>query len=173
MGSQNENKEGKTVGQLNYEWSSKDHEAVETKELTDAILTDYEDNIQQAVKAGISELGTDTDFFIVVLSKKEGVLRNAIRNYFLYRRSCPTPTCEQTVYIYHADSGVVDLLWTIPTQQACSYLYDNRLSIDKSEWELLNYVLLFREGSLDNLARRLNNEIRDQGIADFKINSRS
>ena len=174
MSTEKDNKDGKTVGQLNYELSLKKHDVVDTKEQTDAMLKDYEDNIQKAVKSGISDLGNESNFFIVVLTKNESVLRNTIRNYFFYRRSCPTPTWDQTVYMYYKDSGFVDLLWTVPSPQACDYLYKNRLLIDKSEWELLDYVLKFKDGSLDVLAEQFNNERREkEGIADFKLNSRS
>jgi len=40
------------------------------------------------------------DFFIVVLLKKERLLENVLRNYFIATKACPTPHYDQTVYRY-------------------------------------------------------------------------
>jgi hypothetical protein len=120
-------------------------------------LSAYESNIFDCVERG--KTCFSGDFFVVVNTKRERLMPNVLRNYFFPRLSCPTPTYDQTVYHYARVDDRVEFLWVIPCQQTCVELYANRMSVDPSVSELLQFVLNFMDGTLDSKARILNKEI--------------
>lgn len=125
-------------------------------------LKDYEQNVQQAIKEGLKEY--KNSFYVVVLTKKERIMANVLRNYFFTRSTCPTPEWDQAVYRYHPASGDVEFLWVLPAKDICNYLIENALTIDKSERELLDFVLSFTNGSLLRLAKKLNGEMDESPL---------
>lgn len=147
----------KTVGQLSSELLLKTPESDNAIELTDSMLEKYEAELQEAAERG-KKIIQDKDFYLVVITKKEPLMQNVLRHYFLFRRSCPTPDYDNTVYIYHQESGDIEFLWTVPDKQTCNLMFDNKHQVDKSEWPLLEFVLKFMDGSLDILAKQLNGE---------------
>jgi hypothetical protein len=120
-------------------------------------LTDYDRNIYEAIERGKKEF--TGDFYVVVISKRERLLSNIYRLYYLTRASCPTPDHDQTVYKYHRKSEHIEFIWVIPDQQACQYLTLNALTLHKEEKVLLNFVLLFADGTLFQRAQQLNGEL--------------
>ena len=94
---------------------------------------------------------------------------NVVRNYFFYRSSCPTPDYDQAVYYYTKGSDELNFLWVIPSKSFCIHLVDNALTIDKEYKELLGIVLDFNDGTLYNLAKKLNNEDVLEGGVVLKI----
>lgn len=117
----------------------------------------YESNVEEAIKRGLKEHGHT--FYVVVLTKKERLMENVIRNYFFTRSTCPTPDWDQAVYRYkNVRGGDVDFLWVVPSKDTCKYLKDNALTIEKSERTLLDFVLDFDSGNLLKMAKRLNGE---------------
>ena len=152
------NQENKvTVGKAATDLLSKNPEVVALRDISDELLSDYEKNVLECIKRGVKEL--DSDFYIVVLTKKEKLLKNVLRHFFLFRQSCPTPNYDQTVYQYkHKDEDLL-LLWTIPSRDASVYLLTNAKFVDPSEWKLLNYVLKFANKDLYKLSKKLNKEI--------------
>ncbi len=103
-------------------------------------------------------------FFIVVITKNERLLPNVFRNYFYSRHTCPTPDYDQSVFKYNNFTEEIEYLWTIPSQDTCFHLYENRFEVCVGERDLLNFVLRFRRGELMNLAKRLNGERREPGV---------
>lgn len=98
------------------------------------------------------------DFFVVVLTKKERLLPNVLRNYFLHRKTCPTPTYDQAVYHFIASEDELRFLWVVPSKDTCQLLRDNALQVHDEERQLRDYVLQFYDGSLDRLCLKLNPE---------------
>lgn len=146
-----------TIGKIAPQLESKKHENTHSAhdQMTEN-LSDYDKNIFECVSAGIREY--NTDFYIVVITKRERLLPNVYRNYFIHRRSCPTPEHDQTVYSFNKQSGDIKLLWVVPDQQACQYLMNNAFNIPPEERALLNFVIDFAHGELYTLAKKLNNE---------------
>ena len=103
----------------------------------------------------------DTDFYVVVNTKKERLMDNVIRNYFYHRKSCPTPEWDQVVYKYKYSSGELEFMWVVPSMHTCKMFKENLLSIDKKEKELLQFVLDYEDGTLFRLAKKENGE-RDE-----------
>jgi hypothetical protein len=124
-------------------------------------LTDYESNVFQCINDNKAKF--PDRMFIVVLTKKEKLLQNVLRNYFFARSSCPTPDYDQTVYQYNYIRDDVEFLWTVPARDICHELRDNALSCPDDEKELLGYVLSFGDGTLFQLAKKLNGEAMHRG----------
>ncbi|MFI5332559.1 MAG: hypothetical protein ACHQVS_00490, partial [Candidatus Babeliales bacterium] len=99
------------------------------------------------------------DFYIVVITKKEKLLANVIRNYFFSRQSCPTPDWDQTVYkVSRYLDDAIDYLWCIPSREICQEFIHDPLSVPEEEKQLLSHVLDFNDGTLFRLAKQLNGE---------------
>ena len=121
-------------------------------------LVDYEKNLFDAVAHG-KTLFAAGDFFVVVLTKREGLMLNVLRNYFIPRRSCPTPNYDQTVYHFHRDEERLEYLWSLPSPVAIKNLLVHKHEMDPSFFQLLKFVIDFLDGSLDKKAMFLNKEI--------------
>jgi len=119
-------------------------------------LSEYEQNLRECVDS--SKKIIMGDFYVIVLTKQEHLMQNVFRNYFFPRMSCPSPDWDQTVYKYKRNDDHIVYMWTIPSRESCEYLKKNALYVDKSERELLKYVLAFNDGSLLKLAKQLNGE---------------
>ena len=119
-------------------------------------LTDYEKNIELCVDSGLKTY--THNFYVVVLTKKERLMQNVIRNYFFHRSTCPTPEYDQIVYQFMRSAHTLEFLWVIPSKETCEYMRNNPLSIPESERELLNFVLDFYENSLLTMAKLKNSE---------------
>ncbi len=100
----------------------------------------------------------DGDFYVVVLRKRERLMSNVYRTFFLGRKSCPTPTFDQTVYKYHRSDEIVEFLWVVPDQETCVVFKRDALEIVPEEKDLLAFVLDYYDGTLDKKAALLNNE---------------
>lgn len=120
-------------------------------------LGEYEKNIYDCVQAGRKSY-TD-DFFIVVETKKEPKLQNVIRNYFIHRLTCPTPTYDNVVYKYHRYEEELEFLWVLPSKQTYRMMLDRPLEIPREQRELLQFVLDDADGTLLKRCKMLNNEI--------------
>lgn len=146
-----------TVGKLSSELLQKeerpDHSAFEQMQEQ---LTGFEEYFDNTLAVGKNT--HPGDFYLVVITKRERLMQNVLRNYFFTRYSCPTPEWDQTVYKYHRVDDRVEFLWVIPSKFACMDLIEHKHEIDLSLSKLLRYVLDFHDGTLDELARKLNNE---------------
>lgn len=148
----------KTVGQISKDLREKDilpsHSANDQMQES---LTDYDSNIYECIQRGLKDYADD--FYIVVVTKKERLMPNVLRNYFLIRLSCPTPTYDQVLYKYDRSEERIEFIWVIPSAHACQELLNNALNIDQSQKELLSFVIDFVDGTLDRKAMILNGEI--------------
>ena len=148
-----------TVGKISSELLGKSPDSVDPIEIERAMHGDYSKNMFDCWSAGRSSF--HGDFFIVVITKREPLMPNVLRNYFFSRVSCPTPDYDQTVYHYKKNDDVLDFLWVIPSKDACIQLSEQATSVAPEEWGLLNYVLRFADGSLYKIAKKLNGEAED------------
>lgn len=149
-------KKRETVGTIASDLMQKQPETRSPIEIQQAVHADYDKHISECIDRGLKEY--DDDFFVVVLTKQEKVMQNVLRNYFVCRASCPTPTYDQTVYKYHRDTGAIEFLWVIPSQEASLHLKKNAVYVVPQECELLSFVLDFFDGTLDQRMLQLNNE---------------
>lgn len=145
-----------TVGKIATDLLKKAPEQVSVHELGQDMLSDYMENIWLAVDRGRKELCDS--FFVVVLSKRERLLENVIRNQFLYRTSCPTPTYCQSVFKYGYKDDHLEYIWSLPDKESCFMLRDNALIVKPDERKTLGFVLDFFDGTLDKEAQTMNGE---------------
>jgi len=149
-------KKKKTLGEVSLELLRKEEKFI-PHEQAEWQLEKYENEINIAINKGLKKF-PNKDFYITVLTFKDRLLKNVIRNYFITRESCPTPTYDQTVYKYHYKDKKIEFLWCIPARDICLLLMDNALYLDPYEKALLKFVLDFKNGTLLKLAKKLNNE---------------
>lgn len=119
-------------------------------------LSEYEKNVYECVERSKKDL--PGDFYVVVLTKRERLMQNVFRNYFYARLSCPTPDWDQTVYKYKRNSDDIIFMWVLPSKQACEEMTINSHLVPREEYQLLEYVLAFNNGTLLKLAKDLNGE---------------
>jgi hypothetical protein len=125
-------------------------------------LTDYDKNLWLCVDTNKKIFLCD--FYVIVTCKKERLLPNVLRNYFLARLSAPTPEWDQTVYKYHRNDDKVEFLWVVPSKDTCEYLAINAKDVIESERDLLKFVTMFHDGTLLKIAKKLNNEADDSPL---------
>jgi len=95
-------------------------------------------------------------FFIVVLFKKERLMMNVVRQFFMPRKTCPRPEYDQVVYKYNRGSSDLSFIWVIPDKQSCESIPLDILHYPKEQKEFLNYVMDFNSGKLDKLCDEIN-----------------
>lgn len=122
-------------------------------------LNEYDKNLYECIESG--KKAFMFDFYVVVITKKERLMQNVLRNYFIPRFSCPTPQYDETVYKYHRKEDYIEFLWVVPSKDTCEHMIQNALLIPSEEKQLLDFVLSFTNGDLDILAKKLNGEIKE------------
>ena len=152
----------KTVGKIATDLLLKTPDTRDPIALEIEMHKDYEKNIYECIKRGKKELFGD--FFVVVETKKERLLENVMRNYFFFRKTCPTPNTDQTVYHYHASDDAIEFLWVVPSKDTCKLFKRHALEIVPEERLLLKYVLDYYDDTLLRLAKRLNGEKDDSPL---------
>lgn len=146
-----------TVGKIATDLMQSTPDVVPVREIGKDMLQDYMENLWECVSRGSKDLASD--FFVVVLQKKERIMQNVVRNQFLYRKSCPTPTYNQSVFRYSRKDDELEYIWSLPDKDSCYMLRANALMVAPDERDMLRFVLDFFDGTLDTQAQRYNGEI--------------
>jgi hypothetical protein len=148
----------RTVGDISSNlWSGATGNSHSAYEQTKESLTDFEKELYGCIDQALIKYAGN--FFVVVITKKERLMPNVLRNYFFSRKSCPTPDYDQTVYQYHRLSDQLEFLWVIPARDICQEMLLEAPFVHPEEKELLTYVCDFRDGKLYQKALELNGEI--------------
>jgi len=145
-----------TVGKVAQDLIIKDEKVTPTEQMMES-LSDYDKNIYEAIDRGKKDFAGD--FFVVVLTKREKLLPNVLRNYFTVRLSCPTPNYDQTVYQYIHKNDALEFLWTIPDRYICNFIKEHCMELPPEQKQLIQFVLDFADGTLMQKAMVLNKEI--------------
>ena len=153
-----------TVGKISTELLQKEPETRDPIELEREMHKDYVNHVYDAVDRGKKDF--TGDFFVVVITKKERLMENVIRNYFLARSSCPTPEWDQTVYRYKRADDIIEFLWVVPSKDTCQLFKNNALQISPEEKDLLRFVMDFTDGTLLKLSKKLNKEMISSPLLD-------
>lgn len=146
----------KTAGEIALELQAKKPDSRDPIEIQKATEENYLLHLELCIEQHRKIL--EDDFFVVVLQKREKLLNNVFRNYFLARRTCPTPACDQTVFHFDPKDEKLTFLWTVPSDQTCQCLMENKLIVDPSERELLKYVQMYISGELDKKCAKWNED---------------
>jgi hypothetical protein len=169
-----ENKQ--TVGEIASKLQQSGSGSIDAREIQRASEQEYLDNLVWCVNHAKKKINCLTieghdfckerlpfegSFFVAALVKKEKLLENVLRNYFVPTISCPTPHFDQTVYRYNHEKDDIEYVWTVPDQETCEIFKDNKNIIVPEEQGLLSMVLSYYDGSLFRLCRKLNGETVD------------
>ena len=101
-------------------------------------------------KCAAAHTSWDDPYYIIVHQKKEQLLENVIRRYFLGRQSLPTPQWDQTVWRYYPKNGDLEFIWTLPDENTAMWMADNPQDIHPEQHGLLAFVLNFLDKKLFN-----------------------
>lgn len=164
----------KTLGSISSELLSKnDASKLNPQEIQQAQEKEYLDNLAWCVKHAKKEIdcsnleghqecknrfALEGNFFIAALLKKEKLLENVLRNYFVPTKACPTPTYDQTVYKYNDAKGEIEFMWVVPDRETCLTFKENKNIIVPEERGLLQFVLDFYDGTLYRKMKQFNGE---------------
>src|SRR5258708_21356759 len=149
-------KDRETVGKIASDLMQKTPESLDPIEIERSMQEKYIDNLISSVEAGKKKyIGS---FFVAVLLKNERLFPNIFRNYFIPRKTCPTPNYDQSVYRYNAEAEAIEYIWTIPDRVTCYTFKYNMKIIVPEERQLLELILKFQDGSLRRLAKKFNKE---------------
>jgi len=107
----------------------------------------YFSELEDCIRAHKGKLGFEGDFFITVIVKKERLMENVIRRYFLARQSLPTPDYDQTVWRYNP-KGELEFIWVVPDHNTCQEIYHHPEKVPESEAWLRSLVNSFMAGRL-------------------------
>ena len=146
----------KTVGELSQDLLKKQFDTRDPIELQREMQQEYLDNLVVCVEKNKNQF--KGNFYVVVITKKEPLMPNVLRNYFFARTSCPTPDYDQTVYRYNASAQEVEYVWCIPDRETCFVFLENKGKVIFEETELLQTIIDFDNGLLYKLAKKFNNE---------------
>jgi hypothetical protein len=155
----------KTVGQLSHEASLLEKEPIRVQEQTASMHQEYGDELMNAIKKGMETYPDEPIFYVEDITRQERIMMNVIRHTLIPRLTCPTPNYDQTVYRIVVKDQAIEYVWTLPSKITCEYyLYNKPLVVDE-ERELLQFILDFRDGRLEQLAQQFNGEEFQLGIA--------
>jgi hypothetical protein len=170
----------KTIGQISQDLLQSGSGSVNPLEIAYAREKEYLDNLVWCVNHALKKVDCSSikghdecvnrsaltgDFFIEVLLKKEEKLQNVLRTYFIPRSTCPTPFFDHTVFRYNSKKEEIEYLWTIPDQEMCLTLKENKQKVVPSEQQSLEMVLMYYDGKLHRLAKKFNGETMNAGVA--------
>jgi len=155
------------VGKISTDLINKDTSIIDVRDQGEAMTSEYMKELFKTIEDGKKIYSND--FFVVVITKREKLLTNVMRNYFLHRSTCPTPDYDQAVYHYIKSNDETELLWVIPSKQFSIYIVDNALTLDSEYKELIGFVLDFKNNILFDKAKKFNNEDLLDGKVVLKI----
>lgn len=147
-----------TVGKISQELIRADTQVDHTpEEQMREMLTQYDQQLLEAVQAGVSKY--QKDFFIEVQTKKEPKMVNVLRNYFIPRTTCPTPTYDQVVYKVYFKDEHIEFLWNLPDKVTYHNMKHNFLDYPADQKQLIGFVLDDADGTLLKRCKQLNGEL--------------
>lgn len=176
----------RTLGSISQDLLKTDNTVINPQEIQRAQEQEYLDNLVWCVQHAKKEIDCSKiegheackdraalqgSFFIAALLKKEKLLENVLRNYFVPTKTCPTPCYDQTVFRYNDDKGDIEYIWTVPDRETCLTFKENVNQIVPEERALLANILDFYSGALYRKAKEFNGEQMHLGgeLKDDKI----
>jgi len=136
----------KTVGEEAYERLLKPDTKQGIIDTQREMDKEYMDQLQLCImNAKKQDMGDE--YFICVLAKKERLMENVIRRYFVPRKSLPTPDYDQTVWM-HKRRDVLEFIWVIPDHNTCQEMYHHPERVPENEMWLYQMVKAFMEGRI-------------------------
>lgn len=118
-------KKGKRVGQASIDILSKPHAEQTVGETLDAFGPDYARQIEECIDQHAHKY--TNPWYLFVLTKKEYLLENVVRNWFIPRQTAPHAfdmmeqysNFTKTLYIVDSEKGKIKLCWSLPGFTDC------------------------------------------------------
>jgi hypothetical protein len=88
----------------------------------------------------------DDVYYIQVILKKEPLLENVIRRYFVVRKSPPLPTYDTSLFSYDNQKEQLFFHWSIPDPTSCHYILTHEQFLPSEEQDLISTVKKFSAG---------------------------
>lgn len=145
-----------TVGKIATDLMANGHDSNNVVDVQRELQKDYMASIWECITNHLDKFSGD--FYIQIITKKEKLLENVFRNYFMAHQWCPSPDYNQSMFKFHRSSNNLEYLWTLPDPETAIYLVHNAAKLPKEEKELLFYVLCDYNGTLLKKAKKLNGE---------------
>lgn len=148
-----------TAGALGLQIASKPKESRDPIELAEPrekiYLRKLWEHVEDAKKRYVQQ-----DFFIVVITRQEHLIKDCYQDLHSDFPECPTPDYDQTVYQWHWRDEKLELLWSLPHEAACRCYYNHALEVVDSEKALLRDILDYYDGTLLKKAMLLNGDTK-------------
>lgn len=153
----NSERQRPTVGALNHA-AKTDLNQSDTWETTQEREKEIMRNLLELVASNRQKV--KGDFFVMLLSKKEKLLTQVIRDRLFALKACPTPNYGQTLWKYHHLDQRLEFIWTVPPKDVVMFL--KRYPIEMSDMcgDLIRQVFNFIDGTLDRRTIELNRLVR-------------
>lgn len=173
-----ENNIKSTTGKIASELLSKRDQNFNPQEIQRAQEQEYLQNLEWAVNHAKKMVDCSTlpghdsckdrvsfegSFFISVILKKEKLLENVLRNYFIPTKVCPTPSYDQTLYRYDDVKGSIEFIWVVPDRETALTFKENIAVIAPEERGLLKHIIDFYDGTLFRKMKSFNGESMNLG----------
>ena len=142
--------EFKTVGEASLVLSEGDHGTHTIHDQAKESYKNIDKNFNEIVDKHIKLY--DKDFFVIKFSRRDKLMWNVVVNSYSCHKDCPFPSFNQTVWRYYRSSGTAKEVWVLPSEFDCIEMEYNRDLSVPWEWEQLDYVIKFWDGSLKALA---------------------
>lgn len=136
-------KEHKTVGQMSAELKQDSKQGVidTQREMNKKFIPE----IEKCIK---NHKDWTEPFYIIVINKRERLMVNVIRQYFIARKTLPTEDYDQTVFKYDPTSCNLEFLWTVPDVFTVNELLLHKNNLPEDHRRLVEFCWLFKNGRL-------------------------
>ena len=143
-----------TVGAISEAAQDMETPSTDVREVQRGLPSNTIDHVWTAIERGLNEFPHDKIY--VLHSRVIDKATKAIRNRYAPHWICPKPNFDNAVYEYDRKHDDLRLLWVLPSMTTANYLLANAVHLDTDSKELLQFVLDFKDGTLDKLAIKLN-----------------
>lgn len=106
---------------------------------------EYFPQIEECIK---NHKHLDSSYYIVVHHKKEKLLENVIRRYFIARETMPTPQWDQTLWSYNPKTTELKFIWTLPDENTAKWMASNPSELSENHRELVVFIMEFLNKTL-------------------------
>ena len=160
-------KKDKTVGQsyMEAQKSERPETAQDILDTQKPAANAYLEELHVTISKGKLTYPQEHVFFIEVFTRQDRLMHMTEVTSFFPRITCPTPTWNQTVYRYSKRDDVLDYIWTVPSRKMCEYYRYEVAPRSDGERLLISFVHDFEDNTLEKIARRLNEEEYQNGLA--------
>lgn len=87
-------------------------------------------------------------FYICVITKKERILENVIRNYFFARQTRPSPDYNMALYQYDPVFEKITFEWCLPDPETVDFILANINTLTNEQDQLKDFCLRFKNHML-------------------------